>query len=306
VQPTVSIVTPSLNQGRFIRRTIESVLSQRIDGLEYTVVDGGSTDETIDILRLYGERLRWISEPDRGQGDAVNKGILASTGEIIGWLNSDDIYYRGALRTVRGYMEQHPEVDIVYGESELLDEEGRVTGSYPTEPWAIERLKDRCIICQPAAFFRRNLIERIGLIDTRLYYCMDYEYWLRAALKGARFGYLPKRLAGSRMYPSNKTSRGKLEALRETNSMFRSLLGRVPDRWIASYARLAVEARGLRPAHGVGFGLAIVVARVASSLWWNRRISASMLHSTVTPDASNMRVTPAFGRGHSTVRDRDR
>ncbi|MFO0964057.1 MAG: glycosyltransferase family 2 protein [Gemmataceae bacterium] len=129
--PLVSIVTPSFNQGRFIRRTIDSVLSQDYPRIEYVVIDGGSTDETIDVLRSYGSRLEWVSEKDRGQSHAINKGLSRTKGAIVAYLNSDDTLAPGAVATAARHFQEHPDWDLIYGEGEYIDEEDKALGLYP-------------------------------------------------------------------------------------------------------------------------------------------------------------------------------
>ena len=160
-----SIVTPSFNQGTFIERTLQSVADQTGFEIEHVVFDGGSTDRTVDILKARGNSISWTSEPDRGQADAVNKGIRATSGEIIGWLNSDDVYYPGAFAQVSAFFEAHADIDVVYGMADHIDRDGVAFEAYPTEPWDFFRLKDTCFICQPAVFFRRRIIEQHGLLD---------------------------------------------------------------------------------------------------------------------------------------------
>lgn len=239
---SISIITPSLNQGRFIERTIKSVLSQKIEDLEYLVCDGGSTDGTIDILRRYKDRLSWVSEKDNGQADAVNKGLTKAKGDIIGWLNSDDIYYADALSTVLSFFEDNPHVNVVYGDADHIDEDDNFIESYYTEDWNYERLKEICFLCQPAVFFRRRLIKSMGMLNVNLNYCMDYEYWLRL---GAKTGFvrLDKKLAGSRMYQDNKTLGNRVAVHREINDMLFKSSGKVPVRWASAFAKIYIEQK---------------------------------------------------------------
>ena len=272
----VSIVTPSYNQAEFIERTIQSVLAQNFPSLEYVVFDGGSTDGTPELLKRYSDRLKWVSRPDEGQADAVNQGIKATTGEIIGWLNSDDIYYSDTIQRVVDFFSQHPDVDVLYGMADYIDVNDRPFDAYPTEPWDFEWLKRTCFICQPALFFRRSVVERFGLLDPNLVYCMDYEYWLRIAGGGAKFAYIPQRLAGSRMYSENKTLRAKLEVRREINDMLRRRLGYVPDRWLYIYAHHVAELRVRQKVQSKLFGFHLAVQMALAALRWNRRVSNEM------------------------------
>lgn len=272
----VSVITPSFNQGPFIERTLASVASQAGCEIEHVVFDGGSTDETVAILERFRPAVRWVSEPDKGQTDAVNKGIRATDGQVIGWLNSDDIYYPGAVARVVRYFEEHPEIDVVYGMADHIDLDDRPFETYPTEPWDFERLKDTCFICQPALFMRRRVVERHGLLDERLSYCMDYAYWLHLGRSGVRFGYLAERLAGSRLYADNKTLGARVKVHREINDMFRAVFGRVPDRWLFNYAHAVVESRLDRQRSPQRFMVRLLTESLGASFRWNHGISPEM------------------------------
>jgi glycosyltransferase involved in cell wall biosynthesis len=274
-----SIITPSYNQGEFIERTIDSVLSQRDVTFDYLVVDGASTDNTAEILRrstARDARMQWISEPDRGQAHAVNKGIKRTTGDIIGWLNSDDVYYPGALRAVANAFETHPGASVVYGNGDHIFTDDTSIEEYPVEDWSLETLMDTCFICQPAAFFRRAAIKKFGPLNERLQYCMDYELWLRFAQGGAIFLRTDKKLAGSRLYAQNKTLAFAQAVHREINDMTKEKFGRVPDRWLYKYAHVATRKRLDRSSWPRTFSLMVGTQSLAAALRWNRGISGDM------------------------------
>jgi glycosyltransferase involved in cell wall biosynthesis len=231
---------PSLNQAEFVRDSIDSVLAQDYAPIELIVVDGRSTDGTVDILRSYGDRLRWVSEPDGGQTPAINKGFRMARGEVIGWLNADDLYLPGAVRTGVEYLEAHPEVDLVYGAADHIDGAGRVIAPYPTEPFNLARLRETCFICQPAVFFRRRVFERDGFLDEHYNSSMDYEYWVRIAHQGT-VAYHPVRLAQSRLHPGAKTLRLRVEHQRLSVELVKRHFGSVPPSWLCAYAGARVE-----------------------------------------------------------------
>ncbi|WP_300157604.1 glycosyltransferase family 2 protein [Solidesulfovibrio sp.] len=279
---SLCVVTPSFNQGRFIGRTIESVLSQGVPDLEYVVMDGGSTDETVRVLEGYAGRLRYVSERDKGQPDAVNKGIAATSGEVVGWLNSDDVYCPGTFEAVLEVFEKYPEVDVIYGDGDHIDVDDAVIEPYPVEPFDLERLKNRCILCQPATFFRRRIVERLGGLDLRWQYTLDYEFWLRLAKGGAVFSYLPRKLAGSRFYPQTKTSGARLKVHAEINDMMVATFGRAPDRWLANYAHALVRERWKLAEGAMFFTPAVAVAALAASVRWNRDVSPALARATAS------------------------
>ena len=245
--PLVTVVTPSFNQGRFIRDTIESVLTQRYPRIEYLVVDGGSTDDTLAILGSYGDRLVWVSEPDRGQTDAINKGWRRARGTIIAYLNSDDTYLPGAVENAVAGLRAHPEAGAVYGEGYHVDEVGRVIDRYPTEPFDMARLAETCFICQPTVFLRRDIVERLGYLDGSLRYCMDYDLWIRLA-RVSRFVHLPEYLATTRVHADTKTLARRAPVHEEILRTVHRHFGRVTSQWVYGYALavLDVDRRATR------------------------------------------------------------
>jgi glycosyltransferase involved in cell wall biosynthesis len=281
VTPPVSIVTPSYNQAAYIERTIQSVLSQDVDGLEYLVMDGGSTDGTLDILERYTSRLRWRSGPDGGHSDAVNLGLRASTGPVIGWLNSDDLYAPGAVRAALEFLADRPDVDVVYGDANHVDADDRVVEPYPTEPWNLARLGEVCFISQPATFFRRRVVEQYGGLDTGYRYSIDYEFWLRLAGKGVHFAYLPRLLAATRLHPAAATLAHRVDCHAANNTLTRKHLGRTPDRWLFQYAHAVLEQGGRVPLPRPLESCAFAVLSIYAALRWNRSVSPDMLFKLV-------------------------
>jgi glycosyltransferase involved in cell wall biosynthesis len=207
MQPTVSIITPSFQQGAFIEATIRSVLTQDYPHIEYLIIDGGSTDGTLDILKRQTDpRLTWISEPDRGQADALNKGMQRARGELITFINSDDLLLPGAVRAAVEFLQTNPDADLVYGDGEYIDADGRLIDRYQSTPFDLAAtLLDRQILAQPGAFWRRRVSDQIGLFDIDLHYRFDFDYWLRAALAGFHLQYLPGNCAAYRLHETSKT-----------------------------------------------------------------------------------------------------
>lgn len=208
--PRLAIVTPSYNTDRYIGAAIRSVLDQDYPDVDYVVMDGGSTDRTVGILKGFGPRLQWVSQRDKGQSDAINRGFARTTGDVLGWLNSDDTYAPGALRAVAEFFAAHPDVDMVYGQATYTDAWGkRIAPCVHIEPYNRHRLfyySD--FIVQPACFFRRRAFEAVGGIDPDINWAMDYDLWLRIAARGFRVAHLPRVLAHFRWIAENKTATG--------------------------------------------------------------------------------------------------
>ena len=211
------------------------MVSQNYPDLDYWVIDGGSSDGTLPILKSYQDGIRYISEPDAGQADAVNKGLRRATGEVIGWLNSDDMYLPGALETVGIFFRDHPETAAVYGDAYHCDDAGKILEPYPTRDFDWESLSTECYVCQPSVFFRRRVIDDVGMLNPALHFCMGYDLWIRA-FRSYPPRRLPQFLSVSRMYSRNKTLSGRPAALAETIQVVRHHYGRLPYKWAFAYA----------------------------------------------------------------------
>jgi glycosyltransferase involved in cell wall biosynthesis len=202
--PLVTIVTPSYNQGRFLEATLRSVLEQDYSNIEYLVVDGASTDSSVEIIRRYAERLTWwVSEKDSGQSAAINKGFQRARGEIIGWLNSDDIYQPGAITAAVAAFKSHPEAVVVYGDALAIDTDGKPFNMMHTRQYTLNDLLAFNIICQPAAFMRRSSLEQVNYLNPAYHLLMDNLLWINMARIGP-IVYFPQIWAAARYHDQAK------------------------------------------------------------------------------------------------------
>jgi glycosyltransferase involved in cell wall biosynthesis len=286
--PRISVVVPSFNQGRFIGRTIASVLAQA-HVHDVHVFDGGSTDETIDVLRSFGSAIEWDSRADAGQAAAVNKGITSARGDIIAWINSDDTYAPDAFATVAGVFTTRPEVGVVYGEGFHIDEQDNVIERYPTEDFAIPRLLETCFLCQPATFFRRETVERHGALRESLRYCMDYELWLRLAIQGVQFERINAFLANTRFYQQTKTLAARPQAYFEAADMLVQCFGGGSGPWIDHFSHIVTQDFA-KPAGGAGHRSFDRIRTLARSFWHADAITPGPDPERTAP--GNLRTEP--------------
>jgi len=242
-QTTVSVVMPSFNQATFIERSIHSVLTQSDALLELIVMDGGSNDGTQAILsRLAQEsdgRLRWQSEADRGPAHAVNKAMAIAQGDVIGWLNADDIYMPGALERAGQTLDAHPEWVMVYGHGQHINECDQVIGDYPTrlpDNTSLQAFADGCFICQPTVFLRKEALNRFGGLTESLETAFDFEWWLRIfSQHHEAIGFVDALQAGSRLHSACITLNQRETVIREGMQVLAQYLGASPLHWFKTY-----------------------------------------------------------------------
>ena len=226
IWPKISVVTPSFNQAQFIEETIRSVLLQRYPNLEYIIIDGGSTDGSTEIIRKYEPWISyWVSEPDNGQSEAINKGWRCSKGDILAWLNSDDTYEINALQEVANLLVEKSDISMVYGDCNIIDETGQFVMNAPTKSYDFKSLIcNEWFIPQQSTFIRQEVFNKVGKLNEDLHLVMDWEYWSRIALKEFEIYYFTKTLANFRQYDGAKTfSQHELSAeekLRVLNNFF--------------------------------------------------------------------------------------
>ena len=206
--PLVSIITPSFNQARYLEATIQSVLEQDYPHIEYIIIDGGSSDGSVDVIKKYAGRLAWwVSEQDKGQTDAINKGFNRASGEILAWLNSDDTYNPGAVSAAVKYLTENPDVAMVYADCNYINEQGAVIGKFNSAQTDHRRLREGYVhIPQQTMFFRANYWQELGPLDPSFYFAMDYDLWTRIAAR-APIKYLAGQTwANFRIHTSGKTT----------------------------------------------------------------------------------------------------
>lgn len=203
-RPRVSIITPSYNQAQYLEETLRSVLDQGYPDLEYIVVDGGSTDGSVEIIKRYADRLAWwVSEKDSGQAEAINKGFARATGEIVAWINSDDYYQPGAIAEAARTLEEHPECGMVFGDVVSIDGTGQPVNVMTYGDWGLEGLMQFNIIGQPGVFMRRAVLEQAGYLDLSYHFMLDHHLWLRMA-QLAPIRYVPRKWAAARFHAGAK------------------------------------------------------------------------------------------------------
>ena len=248
--PRVSIVTPSYNQGQFIEETIRSVLLQGYPNMEYIIMDGGSNDSSVDVIHKYEPWLAyWVSEPDKGQADAINRGWRMATGNVIAYLNSDDTYCPEAIRTVVEHFLQYPDVGMVYGDSLIIDDKGVVLREHRLPDMSFDVvLRWLTPISQPAVFLRRETIAAMGMTNSDLEYAMDFDLWLRVGVE-FKMKHISHLLANARSHPKAKTRADPMKSFDETILVVEGFFSRNLPAELSALKSGALGARYLNKAY---------------------------------------------------------
>ncbi|HYB41944.1 MAG TPA: glycosyltransferase family 2 protein [Candidatus Methylomirabilis sp.] len=234
---TVAVVVPSLDQGRFLPEALGSLLGQESVDVKVAVMDGGSRDDSVEIIQRHEDRLSyWRSGPDAGQAAAINEGIARlGPADHVGWLNADDLLLPGGLEKMAAYLTANPGCVAVFGEADVVDEAGRVIGRFPTQPFSRRALARASIICQPASLIRASAWRAVGGLDASLHLCLDYDLWWRLSAIGP-IGFLPDLIARSRDHETTKTRSRHDLMYREAFAVLTRHLRYVPWRWCLSEA----------------------------------------------------------------------
>jgi glycosyltransferase involved in cell wall biosynthesis len=243
--PSISIVTPTLNAERYLAQCLASVRSQGYPDLEHLVVDGGSMDATQRIVVENG--ARWVSRPGLTQTAAINAGLRSATGEVVAWLNADDLYAPGTLATVADRFAASPHLDALYGDCDVIGERGQRLWRQEPGAYDFDRLLRRGnTLAQPAVFLRRRVFDQVGYLDESLDFGMDYELWLR--LRGLQIEYLPRVLAAFRWHPASKTASNNPANWRELITIVRRHGGGWTPQlvWLFARARLTLARQQLK------------------------------------------------------------
>lgn len=275
--PCISIVTPSYNQEQFIEETIRSVLLQGYPNLEYVVIDGGSADNSLQIIRKYEKHISyWVSESDQGQSDALNKGFRNCKGEIVGFLNSDDVYLSGALAFAAQFLTQNPQYSFVCGQTSFIDSKSQKIKGFE-ELFMVElnsqTMTEACHIAQPSTFFRVEVFQQSGYFNAKLQYCFDYEFWLRNFLAGLEFKSVSQVLSKFRIHSSSKTNNAYNEGQFDLDfiSIYKSAL---LDKKNKSYKQ------GLRNGLGMAASLLFVHTEATKSTIAARKALLEVIYQT--------------------------
>lgn len=242
----VSIVTPSFNQVDYLEKSILSVLQQSYDNIEYIIIDGGSSDGSVEIIKQYQDQLSyWVSEKDDGQTHAIKKGFDIATGDIYAWLNADDAYSMDTVSKAVEYLKYYSEVDLIYGNRLAIDEEGRILYWKKMLPIGANSVFSSMILGQESCFWRRSIYKSVGGLDPKVKFSMDYDFFSRSAQKG-RFHYVPELWAAFRIHEDSRTmNEYAYLGRREVKIIQKNVWGKTVPSWIWNGASIVIKMYGL-------------------------------------------------------------